>query len=148
VHPLIFLIENLSSLAGSALEEGKQRMDDVSLSVCREHLDMMAKQQSIRRSTASNDGAAADVASMSPIIRGMLKVSALAVPKSGCTWVVCAPTDQGKSSAAEFLMYGNHRVRPERSLKIDATNWTNFAEDFATFLNYSAAAPCIVYAPV
>jgi hypothetical protein len=54
--------------------------------------------------------------------------------------VVCAPTNQGKTVAGEFLIHGNHTFRPERSLKIDATNMKNFSKDCATFLKKCPAA--------
>lgn len=70
-----------------------------------------------------------DKLSMSPMISEMLRVCITAV--CGCTWVVCAPTDQGKTAAAEFLIHGKHSVRPTRSLKIDATNMADFVNKFA-----------------
>jgi hypothetical protein len=83
--------------------------------------------------------------SMAPLIVGMLSACALTIgtataPSEGCAWVVCAPTNQGKSVAGEFLIHGNHTVRPKRSLKIDATNMKNFSKDCATFLKCPVAA--------
>jgi hypothetical protein len=58
----------------------------------------------------------------------------------GGAWVVCAPSNQGKTLAMEFLIHGDHSFRPKRSLKIDATNMKDFPKDCASFLNCPAAA--------
>lgn len=55
---------------------------------------------------------------------------------------MCAPTDQGKTIASQFLIHGNHSMIPKRSLKIDATNMTDFAKEVATILQCSAAESC------
>jgi len=41
--------------------------------------------------------------------------------------------------AAQFLMHGNHNLRPKRSLKIDATNMGIFPMEVAAILKFSAA---------
>lgn len=132
--------ESVSSLAASVADEGRTRLNDFSLNVCREHLDRMAKEQSTVAAAKAAPGFCG--VSMSPMIDGMLNVCPLtAGDGGGCTWVVCAPTEQGKTMAAQFLIHGNHKLRPKRSLKIDATNMTNFPKDFAKILNCSAAEP-------
>lgn len=136
------LVDSVSSLAGSAFEEGANRFNDFSLNVCRENLDRMARQQSIVTAVGVKSPGIDGMVSMSPMIDAMLKVCALSLG-GGCTWVVCAPTEQGKTVAAEFLIHGNHCLRPKRSLKIDATNMTDFSKDFATYLKCSAAESCL-----
>jgi hypothetical protein len=137
-------VESVSSLAGSAVEEGANRLNDFSLNVCREHLDRLVCEQSVVTAAAVDlDEGFGGKVTMSPMIFSMLKVCQISVVAGGCTWVVCAPTDQGKTLAAQFLIHGNHSVRPNRSIKIDATNMTDFAKDFAAILNCSAAESCL-----
>ena len=133
-------VDSVSSLTGSSVEEGPKRSNDFSKSFCRANLDRMAKEQSVV--TAVEVENVAGGVSMSPIIRAMLEACFLSLGGgggNGATWVVCAPTDQGKTVAAQFLIHGNHTLRPKRSLKIDATNMTNFAKDFAEYLQCRAA---------
>jgi hypothetical protein len=114
-----------------------------SLNFCREHLDRLVCAQSV---VTAADGALdkgfGGKVTMSPMIFSMLKMCHISVGGGG-TWVVCAPTDQGKTLAAHFLIHGKHGARPKRSLKIDATNMTDFAKDFAAILNCSAAESCL-----
>jgi len=141
------LVDDVSSLAGSALEEkGANRVNEFSLKVCSENLLRMAKDRSIVNAFEVED--VHDGVAMSPMIEAMLKACFLSLPVvgskgSGTTWVVCAPTEQGKSVAAQFLVHGDHSMHPKRSLKIDATNMTNFARDFARYLQCSAAESCL-----
>ena len=79
---------------------------------------------------------------MSPMIYAILKVCDLAA-LGGPVWVVCAPSGQGKTTAAESLIHGNHCMRPDRSLKIDARDMTNFPKDFAEKLNCGDAELCL-----
>lgn len=133
------LLESVSSLAGSAFDEGASRINDFSINVLRSHLDRMVKERSVVGT--AEIVSIADGVTMSPLIRAMLEACFLALGGDGRgkTWVVCAPTDQGKTVASQFLIHGNHTLRPKRSLKIDATNMTNFAKDFAKKLNCKAA---------
>eukprot|EP00977_Amphora_coffeiformis_P011478 scaffold2767_cov177-Amphora_coffeaeformis.AAC.52 len=104
----------------------------------------MAKEQSVVVAVEVENVAGG--VTLSPIIRAMLEAffpSLGGGGGSGTTWVVCAPTDQGKTVAAQFLIHGNHALRPKRPLKIDATNMTNFAKDFAEYLQCSAAESCV-----
>jgi hypothetical protein len=137
-------VDSMSSMVGSAVEEGANRLNDFSLQVCRENLDRMARERSVV--TAGEVADVKDGVTMSPMINAMLKACFLSLGGSGgsgTTWVVCAPTDQGKSVAAQFLIHGNHSLLPKRSLKIDATNMKNFAKDFAVYLKCSAAESCM-----
>ena len=121
-----------------------RRVNNFSKSVCRLNLDRMAKEQSVV--TAAEVANIAGGVTMSPIIRAMLKACFLSLGGgggNGTTWVVCTPSGQGKTVAAQFLIHGNHALRPKRSLKIDATNMTNFAKDFAEYLQCSAAESCM-----
>jgi hypothetical protein len=81
---------------------------------------------------------------MAPLIDGMLMACSLIGEGDergeGGAWVVCAPSNQGKTLAMEFLVHGDHSFRPKRSLKIDATNMKDFPKDCASFLNCPAAA--------
>jgi hypothetical protein len=137
-------VESVSSMAGSAVEEGANRLNDFSIEVCRQNLDRMARERSVV--TASEVVYVKDGVTMSTMIDAMLKACFLSLGEgggNGTTWVVCAPTDQGKSVAAQFLIHGNHSLLPKRSLKIDATNMKNFAKDFAVYLKCSAAESCM-----
>jgi hypothetical protein len=70
------------------------------------------------------------------------------MPGQGAAWIMCAPTDQGKTDAAELLIHRNHSLRPKRSLKIDATNMGNFPKDCAKkLLNCGAAAASLSLLP-
>jgi hypothetical protein len=40
------------------------------------------------------------------------------------------------SAASEFIMHGEHSLRPDRSLKIDATDWKDFRTDCAEGVFY------------
>lgn len=138
------LIDGMSSLAGSAYSEGVKRLDDLSLKVCRENLDRLVRERSVLNAIEipSDSGGVA----MSPMMKSMLEACFLSlggVGGTGITWVVCAPTDQGKTIASQFLIHGNHSMIPKRSLKIDATNMTNVAKDVATLLQCSAAESCL-----
>ena len=137
------LIDTISSIGGSAVEEAAKRVKDFSISVCRVNLDRMAKENSVVGAEEVDDVVGG--VTMSPIIKAMLEACFLSLPRggNGTTWVVCAPTDQGKTVAAQFLIHGQHSLRPKRSLKIDATNMTNFAKDFAEYLQCSAAQSCM-----
>jgi hypothetical protein len=137
-------VDSVSSLAGSAVEEGANRLNDFSLQVCRENLDRMARGRSVV--TAVEVEAVHDGVSMSLMIKAMLKACFFSLGGgggSGTTWVVCAPTEQGKTVAAQFLINGNHSLLSKRCLKIDATNMTHFAKDFAVYLKCSAAESCM-----
>lgn len=127
------LIDSVSSLANSAIEEGSNRVQEFSLKVCKQNLRRMASNQSIvTANPIAIDSGFGDKVIMSPLIEAMLRVCFLTSGSgTGCTWVVCAPTDQGKTLATQFLIHGKHGLRPKRSLKIDATNMTNFAKDFS-----------------
>jgi hypothetical protein len=141
------LIENLSSIAGSVISVGEKRVQDFSLQVFAENIDRMARDRStLNAGDVELPGGFGGKVVMSPLIKAMLRACALApgnLGGSGCTWVVCAPTDQGKSLAAQFLMHGNHNLRPKRSLKIDATNMSNFPMEVAAILKCSAAESCL-----
>jgi hypothetical protein len=140
------LAESASSLASGAFEQATKAAYDVTISVCKRNLDRMAAQQSIVNTRDVRKSGNLSV-SMSPAIVGMVEACSLTLGSStnmsgqGCVWVVCAPPDQGKTHAAEYLIHGNHSLRPKRSLKIDATNMTNFPKDCAEkLLNCGAAA--------
>jgi hypothetical protein len=50
----------------------------------------------------------------------------------GGALVLCSPPDSGKTCAAEYLLFGNHNFRPDRSLMISAVAMENFAAEFST----------------
>jgi hypothetical protein len=137
------LAESASSLASSALELATKDACDVVIGVCKRNLERMAAQQSIVNTRDLRQSGNLSV-TMSPAIVGMVEACCLMLDSfhgRGVTWVVCAPTDQGKTYAAEFLIHGDHSLRPERSLKIDATNMKNFPKDCAEkLLNCGATA--------
>jgi len=138
------LAESLSSAASGAAERATKAVTDVSLVVCQENFNRMAAERSILNTRDVRETGTTSVA-MSPLIYGMVDACTLSVgvdkPGEGACWVMCAPTNQGKTHAGEFLIHGNHAFRPERSLKIDATNMTDFPKDCATtVLNCGAAA--------
>jgi hypothetical protein len=131
----------VSSMAASAVQEGANRVNDFSLHVCEVHLRRWAKERSVVAAVEVANVAPGGVI-MSPMIESMLKACFISIGGGG-TWVVCAPSDQGKTVAAQFLIHGKHNLNPKRSLKIDATNMTDFAKDFAKFLQCSAAESCL-----
>jgi len=65
------LPESVSSLAGSAVEEGASRVNDFSINVLRSHLDRMVKERSVVG--AGENVSIADGVTMSPMIRAMLE---------------------------------------------------------------------------
>jgi len=141
------LIENLSSIAGSVVSAGERHVEEFSLKVFGGNLDRLAGNRStVNAGDVELPGGFGGKVVMSPLIQAMLRACALApgnLGGAGCTWVVCAPTDQGKSLAAQFLMHGNHNLQPKRSLKIDATNMRNFAKEVAAILKCKAAESCL-----
>jgi hypothetical protein len=66
---------------------------------------------------------------ISPLISNMLWACDITI---GVAFGLCAVRRAlGKRFAAELLMHGDHGLRPERSLKIDATYMQNFPVDCA-----------------
>jgi hypothetical protein len=135
------IVHALSTAATRAVDGATKHDTDLAVAVCREDLARMASEQSIVntcdvRQTGKND------ISMAPLINGMLWACSLTLdqPSDGVVWVVCAPSNQGKTFAMEYLIHGEHSFRPTRSLKIDATNMKNFPKECATLLNCPAAA--------
>jgi hypothetical protein len=84
-------------------------------------------------STTQNVREVRSAVALSPLILKMLH--ACKVSAKGKVWVVCAPSDQGKTAAAEFIMHGEHGLCPDRSLKIDATNWKDIRVNCAEVLS-------------
>lgn len=123
----------------SSLGEGSVHLyyEEFNLNVFKEHLDQLVKNQSVVNAIDLKEIFGKKVL-MSPMIHAMLCVCPLA-QQNGCTWVVCAPPDQGKTITAQFLMHGNHNMRPKRSLKIDALRFENFPKDFANHMKCPAA---------
>jgi hypothetical protein len=74
----------------------------------------------------------------SPLIRCMM--NAYRAASTGRVIVVCTPTDSGKTHASEFLMHGNHLLRPKRSLKISAASMKNFPVEFSKDLCAESSA--------
>jgi hypothetical protein len=137
-------VGSVSSLAGSAVQEGANRLNDFSLQVCRENLDRMARKRSVVTAVDVEDVHGGVY--MPPMIKAMLEACFLSLGGgggNGATWVVCAPPDQGKTVASQFLIHGNHSMLSKRCLKIDTTNMTNFAKDFGIILKCSAAESCM-----
>jgi hypothetical protein len=140
------LAESISSVANSAVEHATKAAGDCTVAVCQRNLNRMAAERSIVN-TRDVRLTGNLILTMSPLIEAMLKASSLTSgsgaedPDQGLVWVVCAPQDQGKTYAAEFLMHGDHSMRPDRSVKIDATNMEDFPNDCAKrLLNCPAAA--------
>jgi hypothetical protein len=138
------LAESLSSMANSAVERVSKAANEITVAVCRENLDRLAATKSIVNTSDVRAIGKSSVC-MSPLIEGMLWACALTIgypdqPGEGGAWVVCAPTNQGKTFATEFLIHGDHTLRPKRSLKIDATNMKDFPKECASFLNCPSAA--------
>jgi hypothetical protein len=138
------LVESLSSAANSAVDLATKAANEITVAVCRENLDRLAATKSIVNTSDVRDTGKSSVC-MSPLIEAMLWACALTIGDpdqrgEGGAWVVCAPTNQGKTFATEFLIHGDHTLRPKRSLKIDATNMKDFPKECASFLNCPAAA--------
>jgi hypothetical protein len=68
---------------------------------------------------------------ISPHLNHMLHAYAFSGIGTGVTWVMYAPTDSGKTAAAEYLLHGSHGFRPTRALKISAASMQDFAHDYA-----------------
>jgi hypothetical protein len=138
------LVESLSSSANSAVDLATKAATEITVAVCQENLDSLAAQQSIVNACDVRQTGEYRIC-MAPLIDGMLMACSLTIGEAdergeGGAWVVCAPTNQGKTFAMEFLIHGDHSFRPKRSLKIDATNMKDFPKDCASFLNCPAAA--------
>jgi hypothetical protein len=137
-------VESLSSAANSAVDLATKAATEITVAACQEKLDSLAAQKSIVNTCDVRHTGEYRIC-MAPLIDGMLMACALTIGEAdkrceGGAWVVCAPTNQGKTSAMEFLIHGDHSLRPKRSLKIDATNMKDFPKDCASFLNCPAAA--------
>ena len=129
---------SVSSLANSAMAQGKETATYITVEVCQHILTRWATQRSIVNTQDVRE-TGVDALLISPLISNMLVACDITV--TGGVWVVCCPSDMGKTFAAEFLMHGDHGLRPERSLKIDATNMRNFPVDCAkNLLNCPLAA--------
>lgn len=77
---------------------------------------------------------------ISPHIKCMLDAYEMAT--GGGVLVLCAPPDSGKTCAAEYMVFGDHKFRPDRSLMISAVAMENFAAEFSTqSLNCKRAEP-------
>jgi hypothetical protein len=139
------LSESINSVATSAVAHGTKFAGDCSVAVCERNLLRMAAERSIVNTRDIRLTGNVSL-TMSPLIEGLLKATSLTTassedPGQGLVWVVCAPHDQGKTFAAEFLMHGDHNMRPDRSIKIDATNMEDFPKDCARrLLNCPASA--------
>lgn len=59
------------------------------------------------------------------------------VAATGRVYVMCAPANSGKTSAAELFVHGKYRFRPRRSLMVSAAEMTDFASEFASELGVS-----------
>lgn len=139
------LVDSLSSAANSAVDLAAKAATNISLAGCRQYLNRLAAQQSIVNTCDVRQTGKNKKICMAPLIEGMLLTCFLTIGEAGelgqgGAWVVCAPPNQGKTIAMEFLIHGDHSLRPERSLKIDATNMEDFPKDCASLLNCPAAA--------
>jgi hypothetical protein len=80
---------------------------------------------------------------ISPHLNHMLNAYAFSGTGTGVTWVMYAPTDSGKTAAAEYLLHGNHKFRPTRALKISAASMQDFAHEYTEKkLNCTPAGNC------
>jgi hypothetical protein len=60
-----------------------------------------------------------------------LMMDAYRIAPCGGSLVVWGPADIGKTHAAEFLMHGDHKFRPDMCLKVSAVAMDDFATEFA-----------------
>jgi hypothetical protein len=61
-----------------------------------------------------------------------LTLDAYIISALGGVRVLCSPSDNGKTHAAEFSMHGDDLFCPDKSLKVSATFMKNFSEEYAT----------------
>jgi len=111
------LMESVSSFSGSVVSTGEKCAQDFSLEVFMENLSRMAENGSTAdKGDVELPGGFGRKVVTSPLVKAMLHACALTpgdLGGAGCTWVVCAPADQGQSLAAQFLMHGNHNLQPK-----------------------------------
>jgi len=67
-------------------------------------------------------------------------VAAYSIASTGRIVVMCSPADNGKSTAAEFFIHGNHPFRPERSLMVSAAGMDDFALQLSELLGVKSAS--------
>jgi len=121
----------VSGLVDNGMLHEGQAMSFVSKAVALQGLGRLAARKTLLN---TSDGGESGAVVVSPLILKMLH--ACEITTKGRVWVVCAPSDQGKSAASEFIIHGEHSLRPDRSLKIDATNWKDFCADCAEGVLY------------
>jgi hypothetical protein len=117
----------VSGLVDNDMLYGGQAMAFVSKAVALQGLGRLAARKTLLNTPDDRESGAVVV--VSPLILKMLHTCEITA--KGNVWVVCAPPDQGKRAASEFIMHGEHSLRPDRSLKIDATDWKDFRADCA-----------------
>jgi hypothetical protein len=122
----------VSGLVDNGMLYGGQTMAFVSKAVALQGLRRLAARKTLLNTPS--DTRESGAVAVSPLILKMLH--ACEITAKGKVWVVCAPSDQGKSAASEFIMHGEHSLRPDRSLKIDATDWKDFRADCAEGVLY------------
>lgn len=120
----------VSGLIENGTHYGGQALTAVSKAVALRGLDRLAARKTLLNTQDVREVGAAATVSISLLILRMLE--ACEITSNGQVWVICAPSDQGKTCAAEFMMHGEHGLRPDRSLKNDATNWNDFRANCAT----------------
>jgi len=129
------LSDALSSLRESVGEAAMRQARIATKDIFRADLDGLVAS----RSTLRGSPIKASEVTMSPLILSVKACHYSLGRATGTTWVVCAPVDQGKSLVSQFLIHGDHYLRPERALTIHATNITNFAKDFAAYMDCEPA---------
>eukprot|EP00978_Attheya_sp_CCMP212_P030991 scaffold115776_cov53-Attheya_sp.AAC.1 len=67
-------------------------------------------------------------------------VAAYSIASRGRIVVMCSPANNGKSTAAEFFIHGNHPFRPERSLMVSAAAMDNFALQLSELMGVESAS--------
>jgi hypothetical protein len=76
---------------------------------------------------------------MSPHIKCMISAYRASY-EVGKVVVMCSPGNSGKSSAARFLIHGEHPARPQRSLIVSAKGMVDFALQFSELLGVKSAS--------
>ena len=126
----------VSSLVGSAVEfvsGNSKRIVDKGLV---EKLKVSLARDATEK-TVLNGGYSGEPVVKSPHIQRMVAVYSIA--STGRIVVMCSPADNGKSTAAEFFIHGNHPFRPERSLMVSAAAMDDFALQLSELLGVKSA---------
>jgi hypothetical protein len=127
----------VSSLVGSAVEFVSGNSKRIVIKEVVEKLKLSLARDAAEK-TILNGGYSGEPVVKSPHIE--LMVAAYSIASRGRIAVMCSPVDNGKSTAAEFFIHGNHPFRPERSLMVSAAGMDNFALQLSELMGVKSAS--------